>query len=163
MHSSLCKQFYSASFKKSLSIVAITAFNRHRLTRTSIAASAGNLIFKLLIQIPFTVSNVVVLPSSAERLPARSPYLHDSTWLVSLCANDIQMVSLMSHLHRVHNVVSVADFDAAGWNIVNTYRGDVPRQKLTAFLRQLGKKRPDLGRFPFNESARILPFNASQP
>jgi hypothetical protein len=66
------------------------------------------------------MTNVRALPRT-DAIPDRSPRVHDARWLVSSCARDEEMVLLMRHLHRVHNVLTVGDFDAAGWTVVNTY------------------------------------------
>lgn len=107
------------------------------------------------------MSKVASLPAPAERVPERTPYLHSDTWLISLCADDSQMVLLMRHLHRVHNVVSIADLDAAGWNVINTYRDEIPHAKLDAFFRKLGKKRRDTGS-RCQDSAKILAFTPAR-
>jgi hypothetical protein len=109
------------------------------------------------------MSIVTALPSPDERVPERSPYLHDARWLISMCARDHQMVLLMRHLHRVHRVVTVADLDAAGWNIVNTYRGKLAPAKLDAFFRRLGRKRPGLERRRPPGGAKVLSFTSLRP
>jgi hypothetical protein len=94
------------------------------------------------------MTNVCALPR-ADAIPDRSARVHDARWLVSFCAGDAEMVLLMRHLHRVHNVLTVADFDAAGWSVVNTYPRKLPPEKLLAFYRRLGRKRKDSGAVGF--------------
>jgi hypothetical protein len=86
------------------------------------------------------MNNVFALPCP-DAIPDRSARVHDARWLVSFCARDVEMVLLMRHLHRVHNVLTVGDFDAAGWGVVNTYPRRLPPEKLLAFYRRLGRKR----------------------
>jgi hypothetical protein len=87
------------------------------------------------------VSSVAVLPPLRERLPERDPCVQDETWLISLCLDDREMIALMRHLHRVHGIVTVGQFDAAGWEVVNAYPKKIAREKLQRFYCDLGKKR----------------------
>ncbi len=106
------------------------------------------------------MSTVTALPPLGERIPERSPYLHDTRWLISLCARDPEMVLLMRHLHRHHNVVSIADLDAVGWRVVNTYPGPISPAKLDTFFKRLGKKRAESQP---GGSAKIVAFTALRP
>jgi hypothetical protein len=109
------------------------------------------------------VSNVAFLPPHDERVPMRDPYLHDDTWLVSLVARDALLIPLVRHLHAIHNIVTVAEFDAAGWTTVNTYPGRLPPDKLRKFLQRIGRKRNAAGPAIPEGRARVLAFRAAQP
>jgi hypothetical protein len=109
----------------------------------------------------FTVSSVLKLPPPAERIPERSPCVQDASWLISLCGNDRRLIALARHLHNVHEIVTVGEFDAAGWEVVNTFPRRIPRKKLREFFQALGKKREGVSPLRPLDGATIIPFIAA--
>jgi hypothetical protein len=104
------------------------------------------------------VNSVLKLPPLAERIPERSPCVQPESWLISLCSDDRELVGLVRHLHNVHEIVTVGEFDAAGWGIVNTYPRKISRKKLSAFFQALGRKREAVSARRPVEGAKIIPF-----
>jgi hypothetical protein len=102
------------------------------------------------------VRTVAILPPLCERLPARDPCVQDESLLISLCLDDCEMIALMRHLHLVYGIVTVGQFDAAGWGVVNAYPEKIDPEKLKRFYRDLGRKRPDVfGPVPLGGAAVI--------
>lgn len=104
------------------------------------------------------VSSVAHMPRPDDRLPIRSPYLQDGAWLITLFKRDAEMTRLLRHLDRVHNVVTVGELDAAGWNVVNSFRGQIAPEKLTGFFQKIGRKRDRQRDGQVRSEAAILPF-----
>jgi hypothetical protein len=117
-----------------------------------------NFSFSLL-----AVSNVSSFPVHEARVPVRSPYLIDAVRLITLAKRDEELVLLVRHLYRTHGVLTIGDFDAAGWSVVNTYPGTIPSEKMKVFLQTIGRKNASLARSSSEPKAAILPFKAVRP
>jgi hypothetical protein len=86
------------------------------------------------------MSNVAFLPPPEQRIPARSPYMRGRTRLIGMFAADNALLGLVRHLYHVHSIVTVAELDAAGWAVVNTYPGKLSAAKRHKFFSRIGRK-----------------------
>jgi hypothetical protein len=84
--------------------------------------------------------DVAFLPSLDERIPARSPHMLGRMRLIGLFADDNALVGLVRHLYQKHSIVTVAELDAAGWSVINTYTGRLSKTKLRKFFHTIGRK-----------------------
>jgi len=76
---------------------------------------------------------------------------------------DAELVLLVRHLHDMHHVLTVADFDAAGWSIVNTYPGKLRPAKRKKFFDSIGKRRAGENVCISGNGAKVLAFKAPEP
>ncbi len=109
------------------------------------------------------MSNLAVLPTHEDRVPTRSPYLVDAVRLITLFVDDDELIPLVRHLYRMHNVSSVGDLDAVGWDVVNTFPDGIRPAKMKKFFRAIGRKRDGSCQPIPYDGAMVLSFRTVQP
>jgi hypothetical protein len=101
------------------------------------------------------VSTIAKITPREERIPAR--YLSGDVRLIDLFAEDDLLVPLVRHLYQVHRIVTIAELDAAGWSVINTFPASVSSKKRRKLFHTIG--RPHVPNSPIPaEGARILRF-----
>jgi hypothetical protein len=107
------------------------------------------------------MSNVAFLPPLEERVPVRSPWMLGRMRLIGLFAEDDALVDLVRHLYQRHSILTVAQLDAAGWAVVNTYPGKLSQENLREFFHTIGRKAKD--RPTGGSHAQIVRFPKFEP
>jgi hypothetical protein len=103
------------------------------------------------------VNNVAKITPREERIPPRSLHMSGDVRLIDLFAEDDRLVPLVRHLYQVHSIVTIAEFDAAGWSVINTFPDSVSSKKRRKLFHTIG--RPGASNNPIPaEGARILRF-----
>jgi hypothetical protein len=105
------------------------------------------------------VNNIAKITPREERIPARSMHMSGDVRLIDLFAEDDRLVPLVRHLYQVHSIVTVAELDAAGWDVINTFPASMSSKKRRKLFHTIGRPRKTSRTIP-PEGARILRFTA---